>query len=472
MKNSILFLFISAFLLISCASLNKKNKRVNLNEVQVNDNLIEHIKNKKEENYTIYTFYGPKNNEYIHKQYWRGIIVLDDLKISKNLNVEKDGLKNTTINWHKIPLSNSFSKETFNNKGFQYKKTSLNPNGSIIDAIDLNNDGIVDYMDVFLSNGDNLIIVTESYGAQFLDEILGGRNPYCNFSDVFGLSPESLPGCEDSSGSSDGDESSLGVGSANAQNPYDRSMDNLCEGFESNGEGGLIGGVYSSTVIKPWRNGNGWLLVHTSPEIVIRVFFDDVFIQISREVETFIFNEDGKLVASHLSRLNPDGSHTIIHQTFNDDGSITTDEITFPGDGSTEGHPGWEPDLEGTMAEFCAIWNESKESRPNDISELNERASEERCSIEPDESAEVNKNNDNALTDTCYLDVDGSEEVGTFLAGGACISAAGASHFDYVDPQQCSSNAIDIVGHGTMMIGGAGFTGFECNPVVCRPPDE
>ena len=89
----------------------------------------------------------------------------------------------------------------------------------------------------------------------------------------------------------------------------------------------------------------------------------------------------------------------------------------------------FEEDHGAAMAEFCETWNQSQEARPNDVSELNRLANEVRCSIAPDESAGADGS---SLAETCYFDIAGRDEIAEMIAGGACVTATGGAHFDYV----------------------------------------
>ena len=114
----------------------------------------------------------------------------------------------------------------------------------------------------------------------------------------------------------------------------------------------------------------------------------------------------------------------------------------------------------------------SKEDRPNDISELNRAANEERCSIEPDESA---ASDGSSLTENCYFDIQGRDELAEFIAGGTCVTASGGAHFDYdsSNPGRCTQNRFFILDRGLILNGSSGLSAAELceEDLACDPAD-
>jgi len=470
----------------------EQQKVYNIEDLPLSDNLVKHINSGKKEKYTIYTFYTPLDKEKIHNQYWEGIIVFDELQESEHASSSTDKYGNKTVNWRQDQLRGSYSRDVYNVQGLMYKRTTINPDGSSIDSVDLNGDGVVDYMEVLLPNGDVSIVANERLGKGFLDESLKGNNPYCNHSDMLGVQREELPGCGNSA-ESDG-SSGAGLGSTDAGNPYHDYMEGLCAGHESNPADNLSGGTRASTLVKSRHRMN---VTHRPNEIhfaeTIEEFYNDGSV-IHYETHTIFDESTGRVTTRYTkTHINPDGSTVIDYSEVSDDGATQTASPPVHMECSSDGectsdddvpisedteHPGFEADHEAAMAEFCAIWSQSQEDRPNDVSELNERANEERCSIAPDES---NATEGSSLAETCYFDIVGRDEIAEMVAGGVCVSATGGTHFDYdsESPQICTQNRFYILENWLIMNGPAGIVGIEdecrdnpaCDPANLLRPE-
>jgi len=515
----------------------QQTQAYNIKDLPLSENLIAHMKSGNEEKYVVYTFYTPLDKEKIHKQYWTGQIVFDDLEVSDQASESTDNLGNRTVNWREDPLRKTYSRDVYNVQGILYKRTTINPDGSSVDSVDLNENGIVDYMEVILPNGENLIIVSDPLGMDFLNELLKGANPYCNHPEIFSTVREEIPGCGGRSGSSSSSASSFGpgIGAAGAGNPYDQLMENMCAGYESSGVASLPSGTYSRKLVgverrANWRRFQDRIRVGTT---VIESYDDASSITYITQVVT---TNDGAITfLTEKTMQNPDGSSRTDYRavTVSTDGSTSTTngtrtraggsstenastvvrrrdgssttrhsrttrrpdgssterrwETTRRSDGTSTAtpvtetecssddtcsepvpvvtgsdteHPGLEPDHDAAMAEFCEIWNQSQEDRPNDVSELNERANEERCSVEPDESGATEGS---SLAETCYADIEGRDELAEMIAAGTCTTASGGTHFDYdsENPGRCTQNRFYILENWLLMNGPAGIVGIE-----------
>ncbi len=475
--------------------------------MQASDHLIAQIQNNAQDNYTLYTFYELGDSTYIHRQKWEGIVGLDDLKISRGMHVAQDDLGNTIVDWHKIPRSKSLNKSVFNPHGDLFRKQTINPDSSFSDAIDLNTDGIADFVEYLNPNGDKLILINEDHGARFLDEMLQGLNPFCQLALEMGWQPEEVPGCSNNSSEND-DGWRFGLGSAKPGNPLDQMVDDLCAAYESPRGFGENPGTHTQgstsrvatrpihaerveergiqtvrtkttvledgterttvTVFSRRNNGNQDFSIHETDERP-----DGTQTQRIRETRT---QRDGTVEYRDTTvEYAADGTQTwqTKRTTRHPDGTVnsTVTGMVCTNGSCTDTDPGPDPDFEASMGEFCSILKGDRESRPNDLSELNKKARDERCSIKPNEAANNEDDEGEPLKDTCVFDDNGHVEVGALLTGGACVTAAGGTHFNYSNPQQCASNEFSIFGHGVALIGGAGMTGFVCNPSVCRRPD-
>lgn len=528
MKNqyvlAVLLLF-AVSIFISCAvktpdTDSGQTQAYKLEDLPLSDSLVKQIKNGDQEKYTIYTFYTVLDEEKIHKQYWNGIIVFDDLEDSGQAGGTTDDLGIRTVGWREDKLRKSYSEDFYNTEDMLYKRMTINPDGSSIDAVDLNGDGVVDYMETIKPNGDIDIIVSERLGQDFLDSILGGLNPYCNYADVLGVLSEDIPGCNNQGDDSGDSGSGLGLGAADSGNPYHNYMEGMCSGYESSPRDNINDGTRSRKLINTDVNRNvttnedertvtilveetyndGTSITHRSIEITNDAGYSEV------TTETTVNRPNDTSTTTRRSEIEyPDGSKTN-HTTVNDcasntcttretienttaDGTSTTHEqesettcddsnlCTTVGpieveSGGDTGHPGFEADHGAAMAEFCAIWEQSKKDRPNDVSDLNERANEERCSIEPDESGATEGS---SLAETCYFDIAGRDEIAELIAGGTCVTASGGTHFDYDSegPQRCTQNRFFILERGIVINGSSGVSGVELceNDLACDPAD-
>lgn len=532
MKNYYVFPIILLFglaVFISCAVKtpvpdSQQTQAYKMEDLPLSDNLVKHINSKKKEKYIIYTFYTQVDKERIHKQYWEGIIVFDDLpEDDQQASSTTDNLGNKAVDWRKDSLRESYNRDVYNIQGLLYKRTTINPDGSAVDSLDLNGDGIVDYMETLLPNGDIAIIVAGP-AEGFLDDLLKGNNPYCNHSDIFGVQSDELPGCGNNRDSGES-SSGVGLGDSDAGNPYHDYMAGLCSGYESSNRDSLNVGTRGRNLLYQERNNRIEEIEDQRTETTeVRGYYDDGTTIINRVIERS--NDSGySETVNEVTINNPDGTSTTTSRssgrypggetftqssvtncesgtcvtrettkvtstsgttssqttetetTCSDDNLCTTSgpivvdsEVVDSGSGTE--HPGFEADHEAAMAEFCQAWNQSREDRPNDVSELNERANEERCSIAPDESA---SSDDSSLAETCYFDIAGRDEIAEIIAGGSCVTASGGAHFDYVsnNPQGCRKNKFFILERGLLVNGASGVSGVELceDDLACDPAD-
>lgn len=539
--------------LISCATKqpetdSQETQAYNLEDLPLSDNLVKHIKNGDEQKYVIYTFYNVGDKNKIHKQYWQGIIVFDDLPLTDQALETTDNMGNKIVEWRTDSFRKSHSRDVYNVNGALFRRTTINPDGSAVDSVDLNGDGRADYTEASLPNGDELIVVSDPLGMKFLDEFLNDRLSLCNSSEMLGVPRNEIPGCRDSGGPGE-IGSGAGIGPADMGNPYDQFMESICEGYEIGGASSLPGATHSRNLtnverLHSWRRIQDRNHMNTT---VTEYYDDDSSVIFDTQ---FVVEDDG---SSHFittkTVMNPDGtstSHTRGTATFADgstrtsqssavnntdgtstqrgssvtrrrdgstttrhwrtttrsDGSSTTREwertdradgtssatpvtetecasdgscsepVPAPDPGSDTEDPGFEADPDAAMAEFCDIWRQSQEDRPNDVSELNERANEERCSIEPDESGATEGS---SLAETCYFDIQGRDELAEFIAGGACVTASGGTHFDYDSggTARCTQNRFFILERGLILNGASGLSAAELceEDLACDPAD-
>lgn len=488
--------------------LQEQQQVYNIEDLPLSENLVKHIKSNQEEKYVIYTFYSVGDEDRIHKQYWNGLIVFDDLPLPDQTTTTTDNNGNKTVEWRENPLRKSYSKDIYNVNEVLYRRTTVNPDGSAVDSLDVNGDGVVNYMEAFLPNGDSLIVATDPLGIDYLKDIFEGTNDHCKNADIFRGMRKNMPGC-DSSGSGAG-------GAGDASNPYDEYMEGLCSGYESSGADELDGATRGRRLDHIEINRPLITNVDGERTVIVRkerVYSDGTTII---EIHTIITNEEGFREESHTTTVNnPDGTSnttTLSEITYPDGGSqdtyqytecesgtcrttqtsdhypsgersttewecdsndVCTEPITTVEDpGGDTGHPGFEPDHNEAMAEFCETWRQSQEDRPNDVSELNDRANEERCSIEPDEAGATEGS---SLAETCYADIEGRDELAEMIAAGTCVTATGGAHFDYVTDgtRTCKKNKFFILEHGLLMNGPTGHSQIELcdDDFACTPGD-
>ena len=516
-KHSILpiLALLTLAIFISCPAktpvpdIQEQQQVYNIEDLPLSENLVRHIKSDQEEKYVIYTFYTVGDEQRIHKQYWEGLIVLDDLTLPDQITTNTDNNGNKTIDWRENPLRKSYSKDIYNVNGVLVRRTTINPDGSAVDLVDRTGDGVVNYMEAILPNGDEMIIASDPLGIDYLKDIFEGTNDHCRNSELFRTMSKNMPGCGSSG-------SGTGGGPGGATNPYDDLMTGLCEGYERRGAEGLNGATRSRRLED----------VYIHPPLVTNVEGERTVLQ--RQEQTFsdgttitliitvITNEEGFREESHTTIVNnpdltsstttqgnrtyPDGTSQSYHeQTECESGNCTTTQTTEnqpSGDrdttqwecdsdgnctdpvvidevpGSDTGHPGFEPDHNEAMAELCEAWRQSQEDRPNDVDELNERANEERCSIEPDEADAADGS---SLAETCYADIEGRDEIAEMIAAGTCVTASGGTHFDYVTDgsRTCRKNKFFILEHGLLTNGPTGQSQIELceQDLSCTPGD-
>ncbi len=486
--------------LLACPSSERVDERPNelaLEELQISEALRAHIKRREPLTYVLYTFSGEEPYKEPHRQYWQGILVLDEMDREKSERDTADAHGSVDYGWQPMPPRKSTFADTVSKAGLVVKRQSMNPDGSSQIAVDLTQDGVVDYLDVLLPDGQNSILASDPHGLAFLDELLGGKNPYCQFSEIFQATPEALYGCEEESGEDDSDGQGSDSDGTASENPLDDLMEDLCAGFGSNNTSGPRVGTHTYEGFRDLPNGD-WQIISArqydrdgqNVKVIRTTTFTSDNELLGTEIETIVTDAEGNVTETHVQQLGPDGAVVLnTHTTYNDDGTIT--RTTQFDDGSStwstedaegnvinEGfspadtHPGWDPMFDGGMAEFCAIWDASQNDRPNDVDQLNERANEERCSVAPNESDDDGEDDDSSLAKTCFLDVDGRIEVDRILAAGVCVSRVGGTHFDYQTAEQCESNYARVLDEGILNFGGAGVTGFECDQLVCRGPED
>jgi len=495
-----LLIFISCPTKTPVPDMQEREQAYKIEDIPLSENLVKHIKSEQKEKYIMYTYYTVGNKDKIHKQYWEGLIVFDDLPLPNQVLETTDGDGNKTVDWRENPLRKSHSKDIYNVNGVLYRRTTINPDGSAIDLVDVNGNGVVDYMEAFLPNGDSLIVATDPLGIDYLKEILEGTNNHCKNTELFRAMSKSMPGCRGSSGSG------AGIGTGGASNPYDDLMARMCEGYQSSGRDRFNGATRGRVLVNrrifpPVANidEDGKSVVERQTETysdgsvikiaVYRNSTNEGFIDIT--TESIEERPDGTRITTTTSMTQFAGGGAAtqhIVENCKTDGCVrtTTDTYISPdGVGSTEvfeqecdrngncsvpvpidppgsgtGHPGFDPDHSAAMAEFCEIWNQSQEDRPNDVSELNERANEERCNIEPDESGATEGS---SLAETCYADIEARDELVELFAAGTCTTATGGAHFDYdsESPQRCRQNRFYILENWLLMNGPVGIVGIE-----------
>ncbi len=545
-----ILLIIALPILFSCAAKtpgtdSQETQVYNLEDLPLSDNLVKQIKNGDEQKYIMYTFYTVGDKNKIHKQYWEGLIVFDDMPFA-DMAIANPENQGKVVNWRQDPLRKSYSRDVYNVNGVLFRRTTINPDGSAVDSVDLNGDGRADFTEASLPNGDELVIASDPLGVKFLNELLEERLTFCNNSETLGVPREEIPGCRRSSGPGESGFGS-GVGPADAGNPYDQFMESMCEGYETGGASSLPGATHARNLVGVERR-NSWRAFTDRTrltETVIESYddsstltYENAIVTQNDGTVTFLAskredNVDGSSItnatgvtnrtdgstetSSYTTRASADGSSTergstVIRRrdgstttqhwrtTTRSDGTSTTRtwERTDRADGtssatpvtetecSSDGscsepipapdsdteHPGPEPDHNQAMGEFCDTWRQSNEDRPNDISELNRAANEERCSIEPDESA---SSDGSSLTENCYFDIQGRDELAEFIAGGTCVTASGGTHFDYdsSNPRACTQNRFFILERGLIMNGSSGLSGVELceDDLACDPAD-
>jgi len=289
---------------------------------------------------------------------------------------------------------------------------SLDPDGSMSSALDLDGDRVVDILDIGLIDNRRFTILSELNGLDVSKLWLQGQNPFCSTEMVEQLGLPNL-GCNEAGEGSSGGYGGVNGGWGGIVNP----MDMLCSNYESNPLAGLMGNVIKGQELyRLPRAGEG---IHRTSILPEDVWYTPTH---SRHEQTYVtehlvggqwvLDEVTKVIidkdySSYPPRIDqivqesvtPNGSGTRVIQRFNPDGTLAEPEIEHfyvneddlqrdknyepegtggtrldpPPDGSTKTNPGPDGD-DANVAAFC-------ERRANYRSGLEQAADEDPTSM-------------------------------------------------------------------------------------------